>query len=1043
MALSAEHGYASYTLSNHVDAPQRTPARGLSRRSSRYESSSPVISSSPPPLPVTGEDSYFFGKQNDDASKNEKISVLDPRRFTPTLHASLVSEILSLRREVESKNSVVGNLEESLQSARNETDRLNDTITSNAKEHRSMKLQIETLEAGTLSALEELAKERDRTAENLADTRRRLEVSQKKIRNQEEEAKQLHGVWDRDRQGWDSEKRLLARRVHAAEERAKLIIAEFAAAREEEQNRRDAEKSSEWRREDHGDRSETSMSNGTRQGRGSSDGRTSSMSGRYGFSSKVAGISLAEELEFEKDDEDIEEVGYAMECASPEELPEEAAQRMRPQSAQSHHQSSKAMRVLGLFKEDERSSLEEEPLRMADASRHAAVKIMDIVQEAPDTDSQYIDSGTQFSPPTSPELRAQQAHDDFSDRTIAFSDCVSTETISSFHQDSKPYLTSISKGSSPMVSQACQTLEHPPSPPDTPKTCDASTFVMDDVADPVDRSTQTDSRGLEPTPPATTREAQALSLDVPVIAIHPPITGSTSDRHSVVLPPQTKNAVCQVDIRLPISLRSVSVQTEEIRVDRRPIKLPSHLLPSAISSQPPSPSPELQKTTKPSIGEAPRRKAPSPPIPIGIAHVKGPVDSEATGTAKDSYPGRNDNGPLKASNETHIKRPVRSGSLFAGFDDEANDAINTGKGETDYSDDDFVNAEPIRKTLSKVQNSWKLVPQTTDSVLDRLESHKLAKDLTPLSEFEPIDNQPETRKKKDIPAGKAENISRSAAVSRKENIRKAALISNGIAVHKQRERSPSAPTTSSNAAVNAPTPPFPVPTRLSSKKKLVSSSDGAQSPTPKSTGYSSRNRMKENGRPTANRPALRKMRSEVTPKSRNGRGSRSPSPPLISPSFSIPESPPLPPLLVKGEANFSNITTHQIPKHRQSKSYASIYMDEIVPETAVQQTSVVDATAQTMVGEWMWKYVRRRKSFGIPESPQAEFESGKNSGDNGSRHKRWVWLAPYDRAVMWSTKQPTSGPALMGKSGRKRMSRLTIFATCTNSTQLLYSLFWM
>jgi hypothetical protein len=79
-----------------------------------------------------------------------------------------------------------------------------------------------------------------------------------------------------------------------------------------------------------------------------------------------------------------------------------------------------------------------------------------------------------------------------------------------------------------------------------------------------------------------------------------------------------------------------------------------------------------------------------------------------------------------------------------------------------------------------------------------------------------------------------------------------------------------------------------------------------------------------------------------------------------------------------------------------------------------QATSVVDAIAQTMVGEWMFKYVRRRKSFGVAESNGMD---GDNA--NGVRHKRWVWLAPYERAVMWSSKQPTSGSALMGKSGRK------------------------
>lgn len=66
-----------------------------------------------------------------------------------------------------------------------------------------------------------------------------------------------------------------------------------------------------------------------------------------------------------------------------------------------------------------------------------------------------------------------------------------------------------------------------------------------------------------------------------------------------------------------------------------------------------------------------------------------------------------------------------------------------------------------------------------------------------------------------------------------------------------------------------------------------------------------------------------------------------------------------------------------------------------------------------MVGEWMFKYVRRRKSFSVAEG------NGKDDVGN-DRHKRWVWLAPYERAILWSSKQPSSGSALMGKTGRKR-----------------------
>ena len=78
-----------------------------------------------------------------------------------------------------------------------------------------------------------------------------------------------------------------------------------------------------------------------------------------------------------------------------------------------------------------------------------------------------------------------------------------------------------------------------------------------------------------------------------------------------------------------------------------------------------------------------------------------------------------------------------------------------------------------------------------------------------------------------------------------------------------------------------------------------------------------------------------------------------------------------------------------------------------------------------MVGEWMFKYVRRRKSFGMSDHKdtidptKSTEEVSASITSTGVRHKRWVWLAPYERAVMWSSKQPTSGPALLGKSGRK------------------------
>jgi hypothetical protein len=116
--------------------------------------------------------------------------------------------------------------------------------------------------------------------------------------------------------------------------------------------------------------------------------------------------------------------------------------------------------------------------------------------------------------------------------------------------------------------------------------------------------------------------------------------------------------------------------------------------------------------------------------------------------------------------------------------------------------------------------------------------------------------------------------------------------------------------------------------------------------------------------------------------------------------------------------------------HRQQLSTNTSFTGTGSVASSAQQTSVVDAIAATMVGEWMWKYVRKRKTFGGPDTPQDIGRGGDDGSvapSNGVRHKRWVWISPYERSVMWSSKQPTSGTALLGKSGRKRTwSNLTL-----------------
>lgn len=245
-------------------------------------------------------------------------------------------------------------------------------------------------------------------------------------------------------------------------------------------------------------------------------------------------------------------------------------------------------------------------------------------------------------------------------------------------------------------------------------------------------------------------------------------------------------------------------------------------------------------------------------------------------------------------------------------------------------------------------------------------------------------------------------------------IRKAAMIQSGIATHGGRSRSPSLPDTRN--------PPFPIPTRTTSRKVSASAptSEGQRSPT-RADAWSRRGGR---GNPYRSN-SIRKVRSAAAlPRHQRYRRQGSRSPPPLSPSTEAPESPGLPPL------PRNDITT---PRHRPRGSSAyrrhrhqpstntentnntkeTNNTDQASAVSGGQSVGVVEAIAQTMVGEWMFKYVRRRKSFSVAEG------NGKDDVGN-DRHKRWVWLAPYERAILWSSKQPSSGSALMGKTGRKR-----------------------
>ena len=1021
-----------------LPTPTDTPTKASSRLTSRQ---CEIDSSSSPPClpPLSFEDDQQQIKSVDE--DNEEISPLDPRRFTPNLHASLVSQILSLQREVESKINTVNNLEEYLHMTKEENEQLSDSLSSERKETRSIRKQMQMLESTTLTALGDIAKERDEALETLTSTRKNLEASKSQFRSQDDDAQRTLGLWDREKRNWDMEKRNMETRVHLAEGRLKSVLAEIAAAQvEEHMYPRTSVVDDEGMRQtwytkesdctstrSNSVKDRSRFSGQSLKSPGSPNFRASTLSGPNGIGmGNLNGISLAEELEFEQEAEEHEGAS-GEEVLSPDALPEEVHFHRRQASIQSLSKDQKAWKLLGLFTEHKEHPIGEEVLPekvpALSLDNDTLIEKLPTEKDLPDIPEgdvapRYMDSGTQYSPISSPKMESQYNPTGV-EKAIEEVGSVEPTANQRRKRVSAPPMEQTSPAKSmpqaalAMVSSSCQTSERPPSPPLTPiikiEPPAKGAISGERVNKMVSSSTQTNEEQEVAIVTAGGRQASS-SMAIPVIEIHPPGSRPPSSHNSVVLPPRTKNAGCQANIQPPITTREASVQTEKIEVDKRPIDLPLRSLSAtgSHSSLVKSGLERIEERVQPAPRRSSRRNVHRPPS-------LRPLIKPSLPTSVDAYPGNNDNGPLNKEQATSLRRPVRSESLFAGFDSTyGEDTLDLKKFDLS-SDDDFATAPPIRKTLSKVQNSWKLVPQSSVKEHGLGSAGTTTDSLEPQEAFDPWLKSLVPEADHDLKHGRKnqEKIEPKlpilSSTAKQFHMIPAAPKTSKTSIRPPRTRSPSAP--DRETATAAP-PPFPVPTRSSSRKIPISVSEGAYSPTPQSSTFFSQRKADVKRPPTKN--PLRKVRSAaaVTRFARNNGQPKTPQP--MSPSTAPSESPQLPRMprskITSQHRSESQVlqTTHALPQ-------ASLEGDAAI-ETPGQQTSVVDAIAQTMVGEWMWKYVRRRKSFGVTDD--VDFDE-KGIG-NGIRHKRWVWLAPYERAVMWSSKQPTSGPALLGKNGRKR-----------------------
>ncbi|KAM3414407.1 hypothetical protein BST61_g11045 [Cercospora zeina] len=1018
-------------LPSPADTPYETTAFLRLKRSSRVTAASSREGSPSPPLPSEA-------RETQEQPRDARHANMDPRRFTPTLHASLVSEILKLRRELDSKNNLVENLEVNLSLAKTGNDALNEQLAESAREARKAKHQVQQIERGTCEAVEDLVRERDETRAALEELRAKFEIAQRKTRQQDEDAQRTQHIWENDKEAWDSERRQLERRIHVTETRLRAVVDEVNA--HQSQTPSDvATDDGTFKDSGIGNESDTgstysatpsasprkhrrnmsSISFANRHVRSSVASRSTAATPDLYFR---PGNTLADELDIDEMDESVNGDDPPESAAY---MKHEAAARSR--AAGGAELDAKAKRVLGLLTEslespsaknfpqtDVESEGRREPTKQYQ-DRATTPPPAALHTPVPVVRATYVDAGYQPSPPLSPpRVEVTRPGDDAANEDVA----------SEMRQQPPPAIDIDAT-----LQQPRPALQHKPiSPPETPVVDEDGAWVHHKAGLPVvpeysTAATQTDL--VEPAPSKSGHSPKRDSLSppaiVPSIAIHPPSSRPSSPR-PYVLPPGTKNAIAQANLAWPS--RDACIQTEEIRIDLRPVKLPDHLLPSALL-----PSPTFQESSRPqsrrisasnvltkraSFTRPPAISIPQPPP------LQSPTDSSPEMT-RSNGPRDLRHYPLKA---LPLPRPVLSPPLPVSETFQSNGPLNrsaqygVSQPQTDYmgghepeSSEQSDREDPVED--HDPADLIASMPVTSRPPLGRFGLSEPPKAVPEDKEISP-ERRPGTADSH--AAAPAPSIASSHAASSRRHAQQ----------HQTRlGRSPRSPSfasmasSSQSAPQNDPLPPYPIPLRSSSRPKPHS--EGSQSPSPQQVCSA---RPERTGRSHTRQASLRKVQSAAVIRNRHGRTSpakghhRSIRSPQLTPVQSLGLDSPAP-------------TTFPIPElpspvRKYAHVQGSIDLRSSPGDSshASEETNLVDAIAATMVGEWMWKYIRKRKSFGIgdetSEMPIAAESGAMNvTTAHGTRHKRWVWLSPYERTIMWDTKQPSSGSALLGKRGRK------------------------
>ena len=985
-------------------------------------------------------------------ARDGDLTVFDRRRFTPTLHASLVSEILSVRRDLDLKAQFIDELETNLHVAKSENEALFSQLNRSSKENRTIKRQLEHLEQDSSAALEGLAKERDSAKESDNGMKYKIEMLRRKVRAQEDDAGQMLEMLEKGKASWDMERRQLERRLHISETRLKALLKDLAA-----HQAAGATNEAGWFNDNDGiikgsmlgdNRESNSLQSPSKTGsprrsrehiRNQSNG-----SGRKSVRLSAASISesegmtwlngqsLADELSFGEEDVDSQAALDSNDDLTEQEL----RARRGMDSRQSYYQDEKAKRVLGLapshgnhtsnrldlgdplLEQDEGSWSERISNNCLNASTRRSVAYPKSV---------YKDSGIQCPPTLLPQFMEAVVLDGREAEERVSNDDLDRER----RQDNATHLASEGQGvrvppvpAISMVSSASQTTDLPISPPATPKfENEKQIFVTESRATSPNVSTSTQTDFVTTAQWMSMSSKPAPSLPIPTITIEPPLSTPPSPK-GAILPPGTKNAACQINFETQVLTASVSVQTEEIRIDQRSFRFRPKQFASANAVK--LSGSEREDGSQVLFPSGPTSKA----VHEGFHEGDKPTLSNIRSTKLPQSTATHDFGQLKSKSNSSSKfsEPKEVG--------DTKNLTTAGRMAADLGPSV---SEQYKETAEARENLlWKAVPShTVNTISNPKKSHISAKPLRFTTEAQ-LPDPINTADNSDLPALrnitnlplrspqtydksiKAENRFKTPDIKQKSVLR-STLIQSGTAAHmNNHSKNPNSDGGGSNTTgAYGVTPPFPVPARGSSMGITHYDSDGPHTPTPSNNG--SPTTQRQSGRRHASRVSnIRKVRSaaaisrekrprdlqnRLSPQSSNRPSTETPQQSVVSRNKASS------PVLL--QPNMLNSRLHRSDTTSQgSSTYAE----------GLTQPSVIDAIAATMVGEWMWKYVRKRKSFGMVESGQehakGEYDGPGNVVGNGMRHKRWVWLSPYDKTVMWSSKQPTTEAALLGKPSR-------------------------